>query len=111
MASSFKPIFGSEPFGTRLRCRVRVSIHVKTEETMKLIFAGDPMSSWCYEFGKEMSAIDESMPDLDVQIVVGGMAAGSTQRPDDAGKQFCLTHGYTMARGFDHGRKGDELIP
>lgn len=98
MVSSFKPIFGSEPFGTRMCCRVRAPIHTKTEENMKLILAGDPMCSWCYGFGKEMFAIVESMPDLDVQIVVGGMAAESTQLLDDAGKQFRLTHSYAMAR-------------
>ena len=59
---------------------------------MKLIFVGDPMCSWCYGFGKEMSAIAQSLPDLEVQVVVGGMAAGSTQVLDDAGKQFRLTH-------------------
>src|ERR1700722_628078 len=32
------------------------------------------------------------MPDLDVQVVLGGLAAGSTQVLDDAGKQFRLTH-------------------
>lgn len=59
---------------------------------MKLIFVGDPMCSWCYGFGKEMTAIVESMPELDVQIVLGGMAAGSTTLLDDAGKQFRLKH-------------------
>lgn len=59
---------------------------------MKLIFVGDPMCSWCYGFGKEMTALVESMPDLDVQVVLGGMAAGSTSVLDDAGKQFRLTH-------------------
>lgn len=59
---------------------------------MKLIFVGDPMCSWCYGFGKEMSAIAQSLPDLEMQVVVGGMAAGSTQVLDDAGKQFRLTH-------------------
>jgi putative protein-disulfide isomerase len=62
------------------------------EQRMKLIFVGDPMCSWCYGFGKEMSAIAQSLPDLEVQVVVGGMAAGSTQVLDDAGKQFRLTH-------------------
>jgi putative protein-disulfide isomerase len=62
------------------------------EQRMKLIFVGDPMCSWCYGFGKEMSAIAQSLPNLEVQVVVGGMAAGSTQVLDDAGKQFRLTH-------------------
>jgi putative protein-disulfide isomerase len=59
---------------------------------MKLIFVGDPMCSWCYGFGKEMTSLAESMPELEVQIVLGGIGAGSTQVLDDAGKQFRLTH-------------------
>jgi putative protein-disulfide isomerase len=59
---------------------------------MKLIFVGDPMCSWCYGFGKEMKTIVEAMPDVEVQVVVGGLAAGSTTVLDDAGKQFRLTH-------------------
>jgi putative protein-disulfide isomerase len=59
---------------------------------MKLIFVGDPMCSWCYGFGKEMGTIVEAMPELEVQVVVGGLAAGSTQLLDDAGKQFRLKH-------------------
>ncbi|KAA1002448.1 DsbA family protein [Paraburkholderia panacisoli] len=59
---------------------------------MKLIFVGDPMCSWCYGFHKEMTTIVEAMPDLEVQVVLGGLAAGSTKVLDDAGKQFRLTH-------------------
>ena len=59
---------------------------------MKLIFVGDPMCSWCYGFSKEMATIVESMPELEVQVVVGGMAAGSTKVLDDAGKEFRLMH-------------------
>jgi putative protein-disulfide isomerase len=59
---------------------------------MKLIFVGDPMCSWCYGFHKELATIVEAMPTLEVQVVVGGLAAGSTQVLDDAGKQFRLAH-------------------
>lgn len=50
------------------------------------------MCSWCYGFHKEMTTIVEAMPDLEVQVVLGGLAAGSTKVLDDAGKQFRLTH-------------------
>jgi putative protein-disulfide isomerase len=50
------------------------------------------MCSWCYGFHKEMTTLVEAMPDLEVQVVLGGLAAGSTQVLDDAGKQFRLTH-------------------
>ncbi|TFE47172.1 DsbA family protein [Paraburkholderia dipogonis] len=59
---------------------------------MKLIFVGDPMCSWCYGFHKEMTTLVEAMPNVEVQVVLGGLAAGSTQLLDDAGKQFRLTH-------------------
>ncbi len=59
---------------------------------MKLIFVGDPMCSWCYGFGKELSALAERRPELPVEILVGGLRAGATDVLDDSGKQFRLTH-------------------
>jgi len=59
---------------------------------MKLIYVGDPMCSWCYGFGKELASVLESVPELKLQIVVGGLRAGGTELLDDAGKQFRLTH-------------------
>jgi len=59
---------------------------------MKLVLVADPMCSWCYGFSKEMTTIVDAMPDIEVQVVMGGLAAGSTQVLDDAGKQFRLTH-------------------
>jgi putative protein-disulfide isomerase len=59
---------------------------------MKLIFAGDPMCSWCYGFGKELSALMARRPELALQILVGGVRAGATDLLDDSGKQFRLTH-------------------
>lgn len=59
---------------------------------MKLIFVGDPMCSWCYGFGKELSALAESHPELPVEILVGGLRAGATDVLDDSGKQFRLKH-------------------
>jgi putative protein-disulfide isomerase len=59
---------------------------------MKLIYVGDPMCSWCYGFGKELSALTERMPDLKLEIVVGGIRAGATDVLDEAGKRFRLQH-------------------
>jgi putative protein-disulfide isomerase len=58
---------------------------------MKLILVADPMCSWCYGFSQEMKTIVEALPDLEVQVVMGGLSAGSTRILDDAGKQFRLT--------------------
>jgi putative protein-disulfide isomerase len=59
---------------------------------MKLIFAGDPMCSWCYGFGKELTALMARHPELPLQILVGGVRAGATDLLDESGKQFRLTH-------------------
>jgi putative protein-disulfide isomerase len=59
---------------------------------MKLIYVGDPMCSWCYGFGKEMTALRERRPDIPLEIVVGGLRAGGTDVLDDAGKRFRLHH-------------------
>lgn len=59
---------------------------------MKLIYIGDPMCSWCYGFGKELSEVMESRSDLTLEIVVGGVRAGATDLLDEAGKQFRLEH-------------------
>jgi putative protein-disulfide isomerase len=59
---------------------------------MKLIFVGDPMCSWCYGFGKELSALTAGHPDLPLEILVGGARAGATDVLDDSGKQFRLGH-------------------
>lgn len=59
---------------------------------MHLIYIGDPMCSWCYGFGKELAIVLCEMPNLPLQIVVGGVRAGATDVLDDAGKQFRLSH-------------------
>lgn len=59
---------------------------------MKLIYVGDPMCSWCYGFGKEMTELMNMHPDLPLEIIVGGVRAGATDILDDSGKQFRLAH-------------------
>lgn len=59
---------------------------------MKLIYVADPMCSWCYGFGKEVSALQQRHPKLQLEIVTGGLRNGGTEQLDDAGKRFRLTH-------------------
>lgn len=59
---------------------------------MKLLYVGDPMCSWCYGFGKEMTALMAMHPDLELEIIVGGVRAGATDVLDQAGKEFRLGH-------------------
>lgn len=59
---------------------------------MKLVFVGDPMCSWCYGFGKELTALAARHPELPLEIMVGGLRAGATDVLDESGKQFRLVH-------------------
>lgn len=59
---------------------------------MKLVYVGDPMCSWCYGFGKELTQLLGRHLALRLDIVVGGLRAGGTEILDDAAKQFRLQH-------------------
>jgi putative protein-disulfide isomerase len=59
---------------------------------MKLVYVADPMCSWCYGFGKELTTLTEAYPELPLQIVVGGVRAGDTAIMSDEMKQFRLGH-------------------
>lgn len=59
---------------------------------MKLLYVGDPMCSWCYGFGKEMTELMAMHPALELEIIVGGVRAGATDVLDQAGKEFRLGH-------------------
>jgi putative protein-disulfide isomerase len=59
---------------------------------MKLIYVADPMCSWCYGFSKEVAELMEMNSDISLEIVLGGLTAGSTKLLDEAGKRFRLMH-------------------
>lgn len=59
---------------------------------MKLVLVADPMCSWCYGFGKEMTSLLERHKKIKLDIVVGGLRAGATDILDEAGKRFRLQH-------------------
>lgn len=72
----------------------------------KLIFVGDPMCSWCYGFGKELSTIQERHPELTIEVRVGGVRAGDTQPMTDEMKRFRLGHWHRVekASGLEFNR-------
>lgn len=40
-----------------------------------LIYIADPMCSWCYGFGPEITALHQGLPEVPVELVVGGLRA------------------------------------
>lgn len=55
------------------------------------VYVADPMCSWCYGFGPELSALRERFPDVALHIVLGGLRAYNTKMMDK-----------TMARTLAH---------
>jgi putative protein-disulfide isomerase len=45
---------------------------------MKLVLIADPMCSWCYGFGKEVTELRNAVPALELEVVVGGLRPGET---------------------------------
>jgi putative protein-disulfide isomerase len=60
--------------------------------TTRLIYIADPMCSWCYGFGPELSGLLDAVPDMELEIVVGGLRAYNTQQMDDRLKATLLSH-------------------
>ncbi len=51
---------------------------------VSLIYIGDPMCSWCYGFGLPLGNVLARHPELQVQLVLGGLRAYNTQVMDAA---------------------------
>lgn len=60
--------------------------------THRLIYVADPMCSWCYGFGPELSGVFEAMPGMDLEIVVGGLRAYNTRPMDESLKATLISH-------------------
>jgi len=57
----------------------------------KLIYFGDPMCSWCYGFAPELDKIITALPDLDFELVLGGLRPYGKE-PIAGMKKFLLKH-------------------
>lgn len=57
-----------------------------------LIYIADPMCSWCYGFGNEFATLMQGLPDVPVEIVVGGLRAYERTPIDEAQRATVLSH-------------------
>ena len=46
---------------------------------MHLLYIADPLCSWCYGFGPELSKLIERHPDARVDLVMGGLRPFNTK--------------------------------
>jgi putative protein-disulfide isomerase len=59
---------------------------------MYLIYFADPLCSWCYGFGPELSALLERHPDTQLDVLMGGLRPGNEEVMSPAFKDMLRTH-------------------
>jgi putative protein-disulfide isomerase len=57
-----------------------------------LIYIADPMCSWCYGFAPELVTLLRGLPDLPVEIMVGGLRAYNKEPLDENLRSTLLEH-------------------
>ncbi len=58
---------------------------------MQLVYFVDPLCSWCYGFGPELTKVVAALPDAELQLVMGGLRPGGTEVIADM-KDFLKEH-------------------
>ncbi len=69
-----------------LFCAMTINSQKKT-----IIYVGDPMCSWCYGFSPELDKIRKAFPNTPMEMVMGGLRAGGTQKINEL-KSFLSEH-------------------
>ncbi|HWT71372.1 MAG TPA: DsbA family protein [Oxalicibacterium sp.] len=59
---------------------------------VKLIYIADPMCSWCYGFGPELTTLVNGLQDVPVDIVLGGLRPYTSEPMDAVQKTEILSH-------------------
>ena len=54
----------------------------------KLLYVVDPMCSWCWGFTEVRAQVSEEFPELEWQLVMGGLAPDSDEPMDEATKSY-----------------------
>jgi putative protein-disulfide isomerase len=54
----------------------------------KLLYVVDPMCSWCWGFTEVREQVSEEFPELEWQLVMGGLASDSDEPMDEATKSY-----------------------
>ena len=69
-----------------------MAITMNAQEKTTLIYVGDPMCSWCYGFGNEISTVISTLGDrVEVEAVMGGLRPYNTETMSDL-KDFLTDH-------------------
>jgi len=59
---------------------------------MRLLYFADPMCSWCYGFGPELRKLLAARPDLQLELVMGGLRPFNRDPMSDAFREMLASH-------------------
>lgn len=63
-----------------------------------LIYVADPMCSWCYGFTPELATLLQGIPDLPLEIIVGGLRAYNKEVLGNTERDTILSHWRQVAK-------------
>jgi putative protein-disulfide isomerase len=58
----------------------------------RLLYVADPLCSWCYGFGPELSRLLERHPELGLDLLMGGLRPGNTEPMSEAFREMLRGH-------------------
>ena len=59
---------------------------------VQLLYIADPMCSWCYGFGPQLTQLLAAMPDAKLDILCGGLRPDETEAVSDEMRKMILGH-------------------
>lgn len=59
---------------------------------MHLVYFADPLCSWCYGFGPELSELLDRRPDIRLELVMGGLRPFNREPMSEAFRRMLLEH-------------------
>ncbi|QJR13749.1 DsbA family protein [Usitatibacter palustris] len=59
---------------------------------MQLVYVADPLCSWCYGFGPELTRLLERLPQAKVDLVMGGLRPYNTERMSQPFREMLASH-------------------
>jgi putative protein-disulfide isomerase len=65
---------------------------------MRLLYFADPMCSWCYGFGPQLRKLLAARPDLELQLVMGGLRPFNRDPMSDAFREMLAGHWQQVAQ-------------
>lgn len=57
-----------------------------------IIYIADPMCSWCYGFGPEITALHQGLPEVPIELIMGGLRAHQTTPITTEQRNKILSH-------------------